>query len=178
MPTKEEKIAKQKVANSKARVRTLMISGKTAEAEAYAAEQGFDVFDARLAPEYQSPAEPMFAALEAAKKAPPVAEEVAAITPGEPKNMTRLVAVMDMDDAPCDPAPEEINGYPVLTDAVVWGIPPNKSLVVIELPDKRRVSMWRTRRVSYRIYMKLRARLVKTEGDPIYEEVMPERGAF
>jgi hypothetical protein len=166
MPTKEEKIAKQKMANAKAKVRTLLMAGRTADAEAYAAEQGFDVFAARLAPEYQSPAEPFFAALEAAKNAPT-----------EP-------AVMDLGDETPPPAPdavampEEINGYPVLTDAVVWGIPPNKSLVVIELPDKRRVSMWRTRKTTYRIYMKLRARLVKTEGDPIYEEVMPERAAF
>lgn len=165
MPTKEEKVAKQKLANFKARVRTLMIAGKTAEAKAYAKEHGFDVFDARLAPEYQNPAEPMFAALEVARNAP-----AAPVAP----------AVMDMGDEPVpEPAaPTEINGYPVLTEAVVWGIPPNKSLVVIELPDKRRVSMWRTRRVDYRIYMKLRARLVKTEGDPIYEEIMPERTAF
>jgi len=176
MPTKEEKVAKQKLANFKARVRTLMIAGKTAEAEAYAKEHGFDVFAARLGPEYQSPAEPMFAALESARAIPAgqLAETLAiAVDKNAP-------AVMDMGDepAPEPAAPTEINGYPVLTDAVVWGIPPNKSLVVIELPDKRRVSMWRTRRVDYRIYMKLRARLVKTEGDPIYEEIMPERTAF
>ena len=186
MPTKEQKVAKQKLANAKARVRTLMIAGRTADAEAYAAEQGFDVFAARLAPEYQNPAEPMFAAIEEYKRAlqgndlkalqkfsgPPVVFNPT-VTDSAP-------AVMDMGDEPAPEAaaPTEINGYPVLTDAVVWGIPPNKSLVVIELPDKRRVSMWRTRRVDYRIYMKLRARLVKTEGDPIYEEIMPERTAF
>ncbi len=89
----------------------------------------------------------------------------------------KLATVVDLgDDTPAEPA--EINGYPVLTDAVVWGIPPNKSLVVIELPDKRRVSMWRTRRVTYRIYMRIRARLVKTEGDPIYEEVLEQQRSF
>jgi hypothetical protein len=193
MPTKEEKVAKQKLANAKAKVRTMMLAGRTAAAEAYAAEQGFDVFAARLGPEYQSPAEPAFAALEA-ERAKPLqtstetikaleAEFVAKHGPLKPVHLNfptpgeTAPAVMDMDDdAPA--APTEINGWPVLTDAVVWGIPPNKSLVVIELPDKRRVSMWRTRRASYSIYMKLRARLVKTEGDPIYEEVMPERGAF
>lgn len=172
--SKEESAAKQRLANAKAQVRKMMIAGKTDEACAYAEKYGFDVFAARLGPEYQNPAEPMFAALEAARNgaATPMVEAAVDVAP----------AVMDMGDEPVPEAapasPEEINGYPVLTDAVVWGIPPNKSLVVIELPDKRRVSMWRTRRVDYRIYMKLRARLVKTEGDPIYEEMMPVRGAF
>lgn len=163
MPTKKEKVAKQKLANAKAKVRLMMIGGKTAEAEAYAKEQGFDLFDARLAPEYANAAEPMFAALAAARNPTPVAIDLGDEAPPAPE---------------VPPGPESINGYPVLTDAVVWGIPPNKSLVVIELPDKRRVSMWRTRRASYSIYMKLKARLVKTEGDPIYEEVMPVRGPF
>lgn len=173
MPTKEEKAAKQRRANANARVRALMIAGKTAEAEAYAAEQGFDVFAARLAPEYQNAAEPMFAALEAARNAP--------AEPGQPQDLSGVVTFLDMDDpsakgAPTPPA--EINGWPVLTEAVVWGFPPNRGLVVIELPDKRRVSMWRTRGALYRIFMKLRARIVKTEGDPIYEEVMPLRSGF
>lgn len=171
MPTKEEKVAKQKIANAKAKVRTLMIAGKVAEAEAYAASQGFDVFSARLAPEYQSPAEPAFAAYEASKNAP-VAATVAA--PAE----------VDLgDEAP--PAvpdavaePETINGWPVLSEAVVWGIPPNKSMVVIELPDRRRVSMWRTRNVQYRIHGRLNVRIAKTEGDPIYEQVAGARPAF
>jgi hypothetical protein len=170
MPTKEEKIAKQRRSNATARVRTLMIAGRTADAEAYAAEQGFDVFDARLGPEYQNAAEPMFAALEAARNAPVALPDAA--------------PVMDIGDESVEAesmvaaAPESINGWPVLTDAVVWGFPPNRGMVVIELPDRRRASMWRARNATYRIFMKLRARIVKTEGDPIYEEVMPPRAAF
>lgn len=171
MPTKEEKVAKQKAANDKARVRTLLIAGKVAEAEAYAAERGFDVFAARLAPEYQNAAEPAFIALELARATPAAVD-------------TAPAPVMDIGDEAVEAealvaaAPESINGWPVLTDAVVWGIPPNKSMVIIELPDRRRVSLWRTRNMRYRIFDKLRARIVKTEGDPIYEEVMRPRTAF
>jgi len=181
MPTKEEKVAKQKAANDKARVRTLLIAGKVAEAERFAAERGFDVFAARLAPEYQNAAEPAFIALELARAKPAVITEV---TPGEPKDMTGIVAIMDVGDEAVEAEalvaapPESINGWPVLTDAVVWGMPPNKSMVIIELPDRRRVSLWRTRNMRYRIFDKLRARIVKTEGDPIYEEVMRPRTAF
>lgn len=175
MPTKEEKAAKQKAASDKARVRALLIAGKVAEAEAYAAERGFDVFDARLAPEYQNAAEPAFIALELERAKPVVADAAPA-------------PVMDIGDEAVEAEamvaavpstqPETINGWPVLTDAVVWGIPPNKSMVIIELPDRRRVSLWRTRNMRYRIFDKLRARIVKTDGDPIYEEVMRPRTAF
>ena len=191
MPTKEEKVAKQKAANDKARVRTLLIAGRVAEAETYAAERGFDVFSARLAPEYQNAAEPAFIALELARATPPapVMDVGDDITPAEvtevmgssPTTIELNVTPQAMPDWTAVPPPDalsEVNGWPVLTDAVVWGIPPNKSMVIIELPDRRRVSLWRTRNVRYRIFDKLRARIVKTEGDPIYEEVMRPRTAF
>lgn len=173
--SKAEIAAKQRLANAKAKVRTLMIAGRTADAEAYAASQGFDVFAARLAPEYQNDAEPMFAALEQARAkatGPNIAEAMIEIEQGKAVDM----ALLDVEEEAA--APESINGWPVLTEAVVWGIPPNKSLVVIELPDKRRVSMWRTRGATYRIHARLRARIAKTEGDPIYEEVRPDRPVF
>ena len=171
MPTPEEKAAKQKLASAKAKVRTMMIASRFEDAEAYAKSQGFELFDARLPLEYQSPAEPFFAELEAKRKPAAQPEQVAGVDLGDEAAPAEVVA-------PTEPeAPAEINGWPVLTDAVVWGIPPNRALVVIELPDRRRVSMWRTRRMDYRIYMKIKARIVKTEGDPIYEEVL-ERGGF
>lgn len=172
MPTKEESKAKQKLANVKARVRLLLVDGKIKDAEDYAATNGIGVFDARLGPEYKHSTEATFLALEALYKAEAdgtkrqadeAAAEAAAAAPAPEANFDET------------PAQESLNGWPINVSAKIWGFPPNKNLVVIALPDGRKASMYKGRGNAFRIHDKVDAKLVKSEGDPIYESVIRPR---
>ena len=168
--TSEQKAAKQKLANDKARVRALLIAGKAPEAIAYAIKCGFNVFDARLGPEYKNPAEPFFVALEKGIEtwqAPTATKDVPLVT-FEPLPKTEVPA-----EEPPVKEPASINGWPVYSRAIVWAMCPNKLMVVIQLPDGRTASMWKSRR-TWRIYDKTNIHLVESAADPIYEPLQPE----
>lgn len=179
--TPEQKRAKQAVANAKAKVRALMIAGDVAGATAHAEKSGFKLFDARLGPEYQNEAEPEFKALEEAMKLS--AEEAAsadagldAVLAAVDASQISMQAVAEWSDSkaarPVDSdgnAIYERDGWPLKSEAVVYRLVPNPRLVVIQLPDKRQVAMLKGRGCTYRVHQRLRAFLVKTEPEALYD---------
>lgn len=173
--TPEQKRAKQALANAKSKVRDLMIKGKVEEATQLAEKNGFKLFDARLAPEYQSPAEPAYKALEEQQKA---AEELASrvtitgyIIPEEclTEEGKRVLAEAN--------AETHREGWPLKCEAVVYRTVPNPKLVVVQLkaldaegkPDNRIVSMLRGRFCTYRIHKRIHTKLVSTEPEALYD---------
>lgn len=161
MPTAEEKIAKQKLANAKAKIRGLLVDGKIKEAEEHAAKNGISVFDARLAPEYKHRTEATFVALEALYKAESEGEKRQA----EEAAAEKAIEV-SFDEAP---GANSINGWPINVSAKIWGFPPNKNLAIIQLPDDRKASMYVGRGNAWKVHDKVDAKIVKSDGDPIYE---------
>lgn len=165
--TPEQKRAKQALANAKAKVRDLMIKGKTEEAAEYAVSRGFSLFDARLGPEYQNEAEPAFKALEEANaaKATLKAWEGTEIIVDRPEipDGKMTIHTYKADE------PTHRDGWPIKTEAVVYRLVPNPRLVVIQLPDKRQVAMLKGRGCKYRVHQKLNAFLVKTEPEAQYD---------
>lgn len=178
MPTPEEKARKAKLASSKSKVRELLMAGKDAKAEEWAAAQGFTVMEARLAPEYKNPAEPYFVAYEAKLAADVAASPEPTATPVAVQGIEFIEGVADSVDPIPSLVPDSMKGWPVETPAVIWGFCPNKAMVIIELPDKRRASMWKGRGNAWRIYEKCRARLESAEADPIYAPMPVPRKAF
>ena len=160
--TPEQRAAKQKLANTKAKIRLLLTDGKIKDAEECASKAGISVFDARLGPEYKHPTEAAFVALEALYKAE---------TEGEKRQAeeaeAKKIEVLSLDDD--EVAPETASGWPIKTEAKIWGFPPNKNMVVIQLPDGRKASMWKGRANTWRIHDKVECKIEKSDGDPIYE---------
>ncbi len=161
--TPEQAKARQRFVNQKAQIRALLMAGDVSGAEAVATKGGFDIFAARLAPVYKNVCEPFFVALEqtyaAGKDFAGGVQPV--VSPVE-------VPAVTEPPAPIEPDATEVNGWPTRTPAVIWSFPPNKKLVVIQLPDKRRASMYRGRK-TWAIHDKLTAKLVSAQADPIYE---------
>jgi len=166
--TPAEKAAKQKLANVKAKVRLLLLEDDIQGAEDFAKKSGISILDARLAPEYKNAAEPIFAALEARYKSESDASKAYAMAPVSVESSSApVVCPSETFDAP-EPTEEFVNGWPKETAAVIWGFCPNKLLVIIELPDKRKASMWKGRGNTWKIYDRCRATLERCEADPIY----------
>lgn len=154
----QERRAKQKIANAKAKVRALMIAGKVEEAKQHAETNGFGLFEARLGPEYQNEAEGAFKALDEALRG---ALEVPLVEP--------FVQVECSGDIP-PPAETHRDGWPIKSDAIVYRLVPNPRLVVVQLqPDGRKVSMLKGRGAGYAVHKRLRVFLVKTEPEALYD---------
>lgn len=67
------------------------------------------------------------------------------------------------------PIPTElVNGWPKETEAIIWSKVPNPRLIAIKLPCGRVCSMFLTQ-LAFRLNDKIRVRLVKSAGDPIFE---------
>lgn len=162
--TPAEKAAKQKIVSARAKIRLLLLEDKIADAEIFAQKTGINIFDARLAPEYKNAAEPIFAALEARYKA----ETEAANAPVAVPEASEPIATPSETFDVAEPVKEFVNGWPKQTEAVVWGYCPNKLMVIIELPDKRKASMWKGRGNNWKIYDRCRAVLDRANADPIY----------
>lgn len=178
MPTPEEKALKAKLASAKSKVRELLMAGKDAKAEEWAAAQGFTVMEARLAPEYKNPAEPYFVAYEAKLAAGATASHEPPEATAAAQGIEFIEGVADSVDPVPSFSSDSIKGWPVETPAVIWGFCPNKAMVIIELPDKRRASMWKGRGNAWRIYEKCRVKLESAEADPIYAPMPVPRKAF
>lgn len=202
MPTPEEKARKAKLASAKSKVRELLMASKDAKAEEWAAAQGFTVMEARLAPEYKNPAEPYFVAYEAklaelsrlrglslphpkdepetvsVAAAPQVIEFIEGMPDAADAGLIRSSTVIVSENMWDATPPVSIKGWPIETPAVIWGFCPNKAMVIIELPDKRKASMWKGRGNAWRIYEKCRVKLESAEADPIYAPLPVPRKAF
>ena len=162
MITPEAKAIRLKRAVIHNSIRKNLIEGKVGRARAIALKAGISIFDARLPAEYQSESEPFFAALDDAAKPVEVKEEVEVAAP--PKVEVEVAA---------PPKVVLSNGWPVSGEAEIWGTCINPDLVVVSLADGRKVSLRKTHGLTYRIGDRVRVKLIKSTGDPMYAETGP-----
>lgn len=157
-PKTPEQIAKTKRSRDLNLVRNLLVAGKEVDALAFCQRWGYDIFEARLAPIYQSPAEPWFARRQEEMKLTP--EEA---NPPAPASEAKL------DE-------RTVSGWPRESRATVWGFPRNPRLFIAQLPDDRKVSVYRGRFRKPQIHDKITIRLEQAfrdgerQGDPVYED--------